>query len=404
MSLPALAITAQLAREPMPVTGERQIAYVLLDVQTPAPEQPNPVNLGLVLDRSGSMRGPRLQYLKAAIIQLIDQLGPEDVLSVVTFDDMVDQVIAAQLVEAPAELKAKVDLITDGGGTAMSLGLSLGLAELRTFASTERVNQMILVTDGVTHGDEDRCLDLADEAHALHIPIVPLGMGAEWDDAFLDRLAARSGGPPSDYIRTPAEIGINFARHLRALRSVGARGAALTARFVAGVVPRKVTRVSPALVPIDESIDGMEVACFLGDITHDHPQRTLIELLIEPKRGGTFRIAQVEGTHQGADGTPAVVRADVVVTFSGSASKPPQVRPSVVQYVERANAARVVLRAIDAVGAGPVSIAAPIAALFDGESREALEYLRAGMALSPEGRKALLARVRDLGRGTRIPV
>lgn len=405
MSLPILSITSQLAREPLPVTGEQQVAFLLVEARASealAAAPPLPLNLALVLDRSNSMRGPRLQYMKVALGELIDHLGAEDVLSIVTFDDMVDLLVPAGPVMDRERLHAKVDLIEQGGGTAMALGLSLGLAELRHHADAQHLSRMIVLTDGVSSEDAAQCLQLAQEAGSQGIAIMPIGFGAEWDDAQLEGIAAASAGEPPDYVRVPADIATCFARQLQAARAVKVPGLALDIRFVAGVTPRRVTRVTPFLRVLDATIDERTVTVALGDLEVDAPQALLIELLIEPKRGGTFRIAQIESSSHTAP-AEAMVRADVVVTFSGSASKRPQMRPVVLHYVERVNAARIVLRALEDPATEPAAIASSVLRLFDAEGREQLECLRSGLPLSPEGRKILLAKVRGLTRLRRKP-
>src|SRR5947199_407596 len=83
----------------------------------------------------------------------IDVMAPNDIVSVVIFDDKVQVVVPAQPATDKTWFMQTVDGIRDGGGTAMSLGMSVGLTELRKYASPNMVNRMILLTDGVTYGD-----------------------------------------------------------------------------------------------------------------------------------------------------------------------------------------------------------------------------------------------------------
>jgi Ca-activated chloride channel family protein len=396
MSLPLLTISSQLAREPLPVTGAQQIAFALVDVRGGAalgalPRRP--LNVALVLDRSGSMRGPRLQQMKAAVKQFIQHLTPEDILAIVAYDDMVQLVAPAGPVADPAATAELVELVEEGGGTAMGLGLSLGLAEVRRHATPERLNRILLLTDGTTD-DGPQCLTLADEAGAEGISIAPIGFGAEWDDALLEGIGTRSGGPPPDYVRAPGDIGAAFLRHLQAARAVVAPGLRLDIRCVAGVTPRRVTRVLPFLRTQDDSITERNVTMRLGDLAADTPQTFVLELLVEPKRAGTFRIAQIESSSAGGE-AHSIARGDIVVAFSPSVAAPPIVQPIVVFYVERSNAARIVLRALDDPTTAS-AIAPAVAQLFDPAGREQLDLLRAGHPLSPEGRKILLANIRHL--------
>jgi Ca-activated chloride channel family protein len=389
-----LTIMSQLAREPLPVTGERQLAYLLVEIRPSEAASPLPVNLALLLDRSGSMRGPRLAAVKDGIARAIDLLTPQDKLTIVAFDDTVDLIATAQPVEDPDRLKSAALLIEDGGGTVLAPGMGVGLAELRRVAAPDRASQVIVLTDGVSRDDADQCEQLAMQAGAAGVPIIPLGCGAEWDFAQLEAIAALSGGPPPEFLRTPADIAPGIIRHVRAARTVVARGARAQIRFVAGVTPRRASQVAPFMRPCDAAIEDRSATVLLGDIAVGVPHALLFELLVEPKRGGTFRLAQVEIAMLGEE---EPVRADVVVVFSASSTKRPRVRPVVAHYVERAIAARLVLYALShSDGADRPAFAPNIVALFSGEAREQLDLLAAGTPLSPEGRKTLLAQVSDL--------
>lgn len=399
---PPITITTQLARSPLPVTGERQVAYVLVELHASeilAATARLPVNVNFVLDRSSTMRGQRLQAMKQALCQVIDTLGPDDIFSAVTFDDLVDLVIPAQPVDDPDRLKAAIDLIEDGGGTALSLGLGLGMAEAQRHASPDRASRIIVLIDGQTAGDEAQCRALASEAGTAGIQIVPIGYGAEWDDAFLEDLGRRSGGPPPDYVQTPSDLHRHFAHQMQTAHDVALRGVRLSVRFVTGVTPRHVTCIAPFLRNVDDAIRSEEraVDLTLGDLERDAPLGLLFEVVIEPKRGGTFRIAQIEATAQGLAEDISPVRADVVVTFS--ATKPSQVEPIVAHYVERALASRLVARALEpAEGVHLPPFAPNIMDLFDAEGRDCLVALQSGGPLSPEMRKALLSQVWALTR------
>ena len=94
----------------------------------------------------------------------------------------------------PVGMKAAIDRIRDAGGTTMSLGMIQGLNELRRWNIPNAINRMILLTDGVTYGDSDRCRQLARDARAAGISIYPLGIGQDWDESLLDTIGEMSGG------------------------------------------------------------------------------------------------------------------------------------------------------------------------------------------------------------------
>jgi len=76
-----------------------------------------PLNLALVLDRSGSMKGTKIENVRKAVNAIIEQLTDQDILSVVLFNEEVELLIPAQSVINKAELKKKINQITHGGGT-----------------------------------------------------------------------------------------------------------------------------------------------------------------------------------------------------------------------------------------------------------------------------------------------
>jgi|GEM_PF-2886849 len=402
------AISYQLAREPLPVTGEAQVAYLLLEVHSPEGKQPvrRPLNLSVVVDKSGSMRGPRMHYLKEGIGQIIDAMQPDDILSVVSYDDMVTLVIPAQPVTDKVLLKDAIALLDSGGGTMMSLGMSLGLAELHQFAGPDHVSRMLLLTDGLTRDDESQCLLLAEEAARQGVAIDTFGCGAEWDAAFLEMISIGTGGNYPIYIHSPIDIGSDFLKQVEATRASLASGVALDIKFAAGIVPRRATRVSPFIRSVDNTINENErtISLLLGDVEHDIPQTILIELMVEPKRGGTFRIAQVEARYQGMAEDDQPVRAEVVVAFSGSAAKRPKIRPLVLHYIERTTAARIIIRTLADPGGERPPLSPSVIRLFDASGRDLLEHIWAGKLLSPEEYKTLVTKVAELTQVRRTPV
>src|SRR5258708_29459259 len=87
------------------------------------------------------------------------------------------------------------------------------------------INGMILLTDGVTYGDSDRCRQLARDAKAAGISIYPLGIGADWDESLLDDVGELSGGMPAEFIRNPADALNVFQQQLQSAFAVAVRNA-----------------------------------------------------------------------------------------------------------------------------------------------------------------------------------
>src|SRR5690242_13761542 len=289
-----VTLAHQLGKDYMPVTGGSQLAYVLLEAKpTDIMAQVRmPLNFALVIDHSGSMRGAKLKNVREAVKMVIDRLEPSDYISVVIFDDTAQVIIPSMPANDPVGMKAAIDRIQDAGGTTMSLGMIQGLGELRRWNIPNAVSRMILLTDGVTYGDTDRCRQLARDAAAAGISIYPLGIGADWDEQLLDDVGQLSGGSPAEFIRSPADAMSIFQQQLQSAVAVAVRNATLTLNLPAGVSPRKAVRVLPIIRDIDQSsLSDRRVTIPLGDLEKDTPQSVLVELMIDPRPAGLFRIA-----------------------------------------------------------------------------------------------------------------
>src|SRR5437762_9321483 len=177
-----VTLAHQVGKDFMPVTGGSQVAYVLIETKpTELMAQVRmPLNFALVLDHSGSMKGAKLKNVKEDVKMVIDRLEPTDYISVVIFDDTAQVIIPSMPSNDRPGMKAAIDRIQDGGGTTMSLGMIQGLGELRRWNIPNSVSRMIVLTDGVTYGDTDRCRQLARDAAAAALAVSPLGIGDDW--------------------------------------------------------------------------------------------------------------------------------------------------------------------------------------------------------------------------------
>ena len=172
-------LQGQISKQVMAVAKEGQVAYILALVRPADSLQALrfPLNFALVLDRSFSMRGASLQAVKEGVGLLVDALGPNDFLSVVSFKGKADVIVPAQPVQDKKAIKAAVEGMRAWGGTKMSEGLRGGLQELSKNMRPDVVSRMVILTDGRTSGDEAECREAADQARAWGVGIYPLGLG-----------------------------------------------------------------------------------------------------------------------------------------------------------------------------------------------------------------------------------
>src|SRR5437879_2535141 len=280
-----VTLTHQVGKEFMPVTGGSQLAYVLLEAQpTEMMAQVRmPLNFALVLDHSGSMKGAKLKNVKEAVKMVIDRLEPTDYVSVIIFDDTCQVIIPSMPARDPVGMKAAIDRIRDAGGTTMSLGMMQGINELRRWNIPNAINRMILLTDGVTYGDTERCRQLARDARAAGISIYPLGIGQDWDENLLDTIGEMSGGMPAEFIRNPADAMAIFEQQVQSAVAVAVRNTTLTLRLLARVTPKKAVKVLPIISDFGPSVlSDRKVMLQLRDLEQDNAQSAQEATMIDP--------------------------------------------------------------------------------------------------------------------------
>lgn len=397
-----VAVTCQVGRERVTITGGSILTYVFVEarpIDTAAPMR-MPLNFAVVLDHSGSMKGAKLRSVREAVKLVVDHMAPTDIVSVIVFDDNVQVVVPARPATDKSGIKAAVDGIKDGGGTSMSLGMSMALTELRTHASPQMVNRMILLTDGLTYGDADRCRRIADDAGAAGIGIYPLGIGADWDEDLLDNIGQRSSGMPSEFIRQPDDALSLFQQQLQSAAAVAVRNTQITLRLATGVIPKRAVKVLPLITELgQEKLSDREALVTVGDLERGTPQGVLFELLVEPRPAGTFCIAQAEVSYEVPGAGPEQIRADAVVTYITDVVPPEEANGLVMNYAEKANAHRLVTKVLDEykkTGKATTVLHPNVTRMLDPETQRALDELAGGAQISPEQVKSIGNKTRKL--------
>ena len=276
----ALTLRSTLSHKFLLTGIEEQAFYVLLDV-TPATDLPTsrlPLNLCLVLDRSTSMQGMRLQQVKEGTRQIVDRLNDDDALAVVVFSDRAEVILPSQKSIDKAMAKSIASTIQPSGGTEMLQGLTAGLKELERNRSPESVNHLILLTDGQTYGDEAECLERAEWAGLHQISLTTMGIGSDWNENLLDQMATASGGT-SVYIDSPRKVVDVFKATIRSLSSVVARELTMSVNPMPGVLLHEAFQVTPHIHRLDLRAEK----AVLGPLGTGNGKTILMEFRVGPE-------------------------------------------------------------------------------------------------------------------------
>lgn len=354
-----VTLKATLARPYLAATNMAQVAYVLLELMPSASvaQVRVPVNVSFVLDRSGSMKGEKIDRVRKATSAALDLLDQQDTVSVVVFDHRTKVLIPSTSVADRAAMQREVSQIRDAGGTRIAPALIDALKELDK-VDAGMIRRLVLLTDGQTENEKE-CLVQAEHAGRKGIPITALGVGKDWNEDLLIDMANRSGGT-ADYIHKPDQIVEYFQLTVQRAQATAIRNANLTLRLVQGVNPRAVWQVIPLIDNLGyQPISERDVHVPLGELESGQGRTLLIELLVDPRPVGQYRIGQAEATYdvpamqmQGAKS-----RLDIMLTFTQDASLIQQVHAPVMNIVEKVSAFKLQTRALQDLQSGNVAAA-----------------------------------------------
>jgi Ca-activated chloride channel family protein len=268
------------SRDTIEVSDSDQRLYLLVDIRPPKQSsgQQLPLNLCLVIDRSTSMQGRRLEAVKAAVELVIEKLAPDDVLSLISFSDRAEIVSPAEPLTNKATVVSRLRTIIASGGTEIYQGLSAGIKTMRSIELHNYTNHLILLTDGHTYGDEKECLQLAKQVASDGIGFTAFGIGSDWNDHFLDKLVAPSGGQ-SAFIEQPANVVEKLQSRINGLGTVFAQNMRLIRDF-----PDFLSLgFGFKIVPFAQPLDVEEAEIKLGDVEGRSRLAFLLEVNISPQ-------------------------------------------------------------------------------------------------------------------------
>jgi len=270
-------------RTVLPADGP-QMAVIKVTLDAPPPprktERP-PVNLAIVLDRSGSMTGQKLAKAKDAAIEALRHLGAGDVFSVVVYDHNVETVVPAQSAKNVEWIEGRIRGIRSGGNTALFGGVSQGAAEVRRNLEGKYVHRIILLSDGLANVGPSNPEDLGRLGAALlkeGISVTTVGVGMDYNEDLMTQLSQNSDGN-AYFVESSRDLPRIFAKELGDVLSIVAKQVNLIIECPNGVRPVKI-------IGRDGRINGPEVELSMNQLYGGQEKYALVEVEISGGRDG----------------------------------------------------------------------------------------------------------------------
>lgn len=250
-----------------------------------------PINVCLCLDRSGSMEGAPLEYAKRACEFVVDMLEPNDILSIVTFEEQVDVLMPARRVVNKALVKEHIRRLEVGNTTNLYDGMMAACMQIQSVIQQTPgyVNRVLLLTDGeptVGLKDYTSIVQQVAEQKQRGISITALGFGQEYNEELMAGIARRSGGNYY-YISRPDLLPEVFRKELETLMTIVAKNVQVRLQLPRWVNVRQVYGQSP-------SFGTRFVEVTVPDLERGTSRTVLAELEFERHPVGTFRVARID--------------------------------------------------------------------------------------------------------------
>jgi Ca-activated chloride channel family protein len=368
-----------------------------------------PLNIALAIDRSGSMEGEPLEFVKRACGYVVDLLEPTDILSIVTFEEQVEVVMPARRVVNKALIKEHIARIQAGNTTNLYDGMVTACMQVASVRAPGYLNRVLLLTDGeptVGIKDFSAIVQQVAQQKQAGITITALGFGPEYNEELMAAIARRSGGNYY-YISQPSLIPEVFRRELETLMTIVAKNVRVRLTAPKGVQCRYVYGAT------SPQFGARTVEYTLADIERGSAVASLSEWEFERHVPGKYRFGRVEVTYDDAmTGRTEVLTADAVIEFTPDRSlveayRDPIVRQELEVHLASRNLEKTMMgmrtQQLTAMGALQELQRTRTVLMQAGRAEEAQEVTMAMEALQQGGNvdKTLIGTVYDLDQGKR---
>ncbi len=232
-----------------------------------------PVNVALVIDKSGSMTGSKVEHAKQAAMMALNRLRKSDIVSVIAFNQNVERLVPAGPYENIEEMHRRIESIRADGSTAIFAAVTQGAQEIREFTSPERFSRVILLSDGQANVGPSSPADLerlGREIGGRGTSVTTLGLGLGYNEDLMVRLATASDGNHA-FIEDPEQLVEVFNREFDEILSVVGQEAEIIIECPEGVKPMRT-------LGHEATVSGQRVSFKLNQVYGAQRKYVVIEL------------------------------------------------------------------------------------------------------------------------------
>lgn len=348
---PPIDVTAQLA---YPIQLDKNTRHNYLKVaftgqQFFTPSERSPINVALVIDRSGSMQGDKIKKARDAALLAVDMLRPNDIISVIGYDFSAQVIIPATRLTNKQQLKSRIrEAIRADGNTALFAGVSKGMKEVQKHLSKNKVNRVILLSDGQANVGPSSTSELGElglAAAKQGITVSTIGLGAGYNEDLMTTLAGYSDGNHF-FVENAADLVTAFNREFKDVMNVVAQNVTVDIQIKDGKPMRLLGR--------EGTIRGKHVSVKLNQIYANQEKYILLD--IAPTKGvryGEKTLAEIRISYnpRGSKKTRVLTRQVNVLYSTNQARVDQAVNEDVLAdfFIQQSNAANAqAIRALDA--------------------------------------------------------
>lgn len=244
-----------------------------------------PLNLSIVIDRSGSMEGDKMQNAKKAAKDIVDKLTPDDFVSIVIYDNEIEVIQTAVQVMDTTAINSKINKVTSRGSTNLWGGTEKGYEQVRANYKKNYVNRVLLISDGLANVGIISPIEIKKKVQDYKdregITISTFGVGLDYNELLMTDMA-EAGAGNYYYIESPNKMAALFDKELNGLLNVAAQNAELTIKL-----PQEVKLEKVFAFKYDER--GSEVNIKFRDLFSEETKGVLLRFSINDQANSRLK-------------------------------------------------------------------------------------------------------------------